>query len=265
MKPHCQQFATQEQRRLYTKKPLAAAAEKVLLDLGNSSDIRPVQDGRYLLYKFGSNPGDLCVAVVREQAYTRRQSPRFSRQARFSPDGRGSLTTATIPEEWSVCGSFSARITGLRSPTGHFKPRWLMAKCFYLAPDGTMMSVEISGPSEPIPKALFQPVCSWTHPSISTPSRPTDAPHAGASTSAQHPSVSFELASGRLTACGRTARISSVPFSPFDKCVQQMNSCAFAAAQYPIIAANFLYILGFPMAKTFATCWLFCLRSTGRN
>ena len=152
---------------IYEKTVGGSGEERVLLDLEQLVTVSDLsRDGRFLLYKFGTNPGDLYAMPLfgDRNPIPVVQSPRFNEdEARFSPDGQWVAYNGndTGRMEVYVVPFPNADHRTQISNQGGAQPRWRAdgRELFYLAPDGTMMSVEMSrGPSlnPGIPKALFQ-------------------------------------------------------------------------------------------------------------
>jgi dipeptidyl aminopeptidase/acylaminoacyl peptidase len=152
---------------IYVKTVGGSGEEDVLLDLDRLVTVSDFsKDGRYLLYKFGSNPGDLWALpfVGNLKPFPVVQSPRFNEdEGRFSFDGKWVAYNANDTGRMEVYAvpfpqaNYRIQI----SNQGGSQPRWRGdgEELFYLAPDGRMMSVELSDKptlKPGIPKMLFK-------------------------------------------------------------------------------------------------------------
>jgi eukaryotic-like serine/threonine-protein kinase len=163
---------------LYQKLASGVTGEQLLLK--STDDKWPTswsRDGRFLLYQSsGRNvtKGDLWVLPLEgdKKPFSFQGSGFNSDDAQFSPDGR---SVAYISDEsgrsevyvrtFSPATATTGSDTGgkwLISTAGGTEPRWRGdgKELYYLAPDNTLMAVEISANpafSAGVPKALFQP------------------------------------------------------------------------------------------------------------
>jgi serine/threonine protein kinase len=152
---------------IYVKAVGGSREEQVLLDLEQLVTVSDwSRDGRFILYKFGTNPGDLFALPLfgEGKPIPVVESPRFNEdEARFSFDGRWVAYNGTDTGRMEVYAvpfpdaNYRIQI----SNQGGSQPRWRAdgRELFYLSPDGKMMSVDLpGGPSlKPgIPTVLFQ-------------------------------------------------------------------------------------------------------------
>ena len=124
-------------------------------------------DGHHLLYSVGGTGGsrDVWVCPLEASASPRAylDSPANEVQSRISPDGRWVAYASDESGSWQVyVQSFPAPgIKRVISATGGAEPQWRRdgRELFYVAPDGTMMAVEVTSDRElqvGAPKPLFR-------------------------------------------------------------------------------------------------------------
>jgi Tol biopolymer transport system component len=153
---------------IYTKDVSGPSTEEtVLLDLEQLVTVSDwSKDGRFILYKFGTSPGDLYALPLSgdRTPIALTNTPRFNEdEGRFSPDGRWVAYNGNDTGRMEVYAvPFPNADDRIQiSNQGGVQPRWRAdgRELFYLSPDGTMMSVDLpAGPSlsPGIPRPLFR-------------------------------------------------------------------------------------------------------------
>jgi len=151
--------------KLWVKNASGTGAEQVLVD-GRSFPMDWSPDGKHLLYVTGGGPTRLdlwAYDVERKTSAPLLNSPFNESRARFSPDGKwiAYVSDETGTDQLYV-RSFPDGATKLRVSTGGgTEPEWRRdgKELFFLAPDSTLMAVEVrdNGASLAVgpPQALF--------------------------------------------------------------------------------------------------------------